>query len=311
MGILDSTPPPRSLTGLLLAGAATFSVAAGLLHLAAVPEHWASYRVAAVFFIALGTFQVVWAALVIGRPSRPLYAAGAVASLGTIAVWAVSRTSGLPFGPFAGIAERAGRADIVSTVLEEALVVALILLAYGVGESRRYERPGYRAAVTALLATTGSLALWALTGLHAGVHAGALTGGAGALSQPGILSELAGHHGLHLLFAGGAVAVYFAYLVGYVRRNGWPSFSWKLAPSGSGSPRRAMTERAVFTVEVTAPETAARMGRAPVTPATTAAAVSVAWMRTARRTAWSLAAPSAMRRSRPRTMVRTPNMRRK
>src|SRR5437879_6816895 len=64
----------------LLAGAAILSVAAGLVHFAAVPEHWANYRIAALFFIGLGIFQVGWAALVLGRPSRLLYAAGAARS---------------------------------------------------------------------------------------------------------------------------------------------------------------------------------------------------------------------------------------
>jgi len=217
--------PPRSLTGLLVAGAAALSVASGLIHVAAVPEHWANYRIAAWFFIGLGIFQVAWAALVLGRPSRLLFAAGAAASLGTIAVWTVSRTSGLPFGPFAGIAERAGRADVISTLFEEALLIALILLAYGVGERRRQERSGYRAAIAAILGITGSLTLWALTALHAGGHGAAVPG---ARSQVDLLSELAGHHGLHLLFAGGAVVVYSAYVAGHVRRHGWPSFSWRL-----------------------------------------------------------------------------------
>jgi hypothetical protein len=204
--------PPRTLTGLLLAAVATVSVASGLIHFAAVPEHWADYRIAAVFFVGLGLFQVVWAALVMGRPSRLLYAAGAAASLLTVGIWIASRTSGLPFGPFAGVAERAGRADVVSTILEEVLVVGLILLAFRVGERRRYDRSASLAALIAILGVSASLTIWALTGLHGGAH------------------ELAGHHGLHLLFAGGAVMVYLAYVVGHVRRHGWPSFSWRLNP---------------------------------------------------------------------------------
>ena len=212
---------------MLVAGAAILSVASGLIHVAAIPEHWANYRMAAFFFIGLGIFQVAWAALLLGRPGRLLSAAGAAVSLGTIAVWAVSRTSGLPFGPFAGIAERAGRADVISTLFEEALVIVLILLAYGVGERRRQGRCPYRAGIAGILAVTGSLTLWALTALHAGAHGAAL---AGAPSQVNLLSELAGHHGLHLLFAGGAVVVYASYVAGYVRRHGWPSFSWRLEP---------------------------------------------------------------------------------
>jgi hypothetical protein len=218
--------PSRSLTGLLVAGAAILSVASGLIHVAAVPEHWANYRIAAFFFIGLGIFQVAWGALLLGRPSRLLYAAGAAVSLGTIAVWAVSRTSGLPFGPFAGIAERAGRADVISTLFEEALVLVLILLRFGVGE-RRQGRCPYRAGIAGILAVAGLLTLWALTSLHAGAHGAAVPG---TRSQVNLLSELAGHHGLHLLFAGGAVVVYASYVAGYVRRHGWPSFSWRLKP---------------------------------------------------------------------------------
>ena len=188
------------------------------------PSTGAEYRLAALFFIALGIFQVAWAALLIGRPSRILYAAGTAVSLGTIATWAVSRISGLPFGPFAGIAERAGRADIISTLLEEALVIALILLACGLGDRRRCDRLAFRAGLTAIGSVTAALTVWGLTALHAGGH------GAAKGAQVGLLSELVGHHGVHLVFAGGAVVIYFGYVIAHVRRNGWPSFSWKLSP---------------------------------------------------------------------------------
>ena len=216
--------PPRTPTSLLVAAVAAVSVASGLIHFAAVPEHWADYRIAAVFFVGLGIFQVVWAPLVLGRPSRLLYGVGAAASLLTIGIWITSRTSGLPFGPFAGVAERAGRADIISTLFEEVLVVVLILLAFRVGEGRRHKRRAYPAAITAILGVTASLTIWAMTSLHAGAHGA----GAGTEPQVSLLSELAGHHGLHLLFAGGAVMVYLAYVVGHVRRHGWPPFSWRL-----------------------------------------------------------------------------------
>ena len=217
----EAQAPARTLTSVLLAGAPILSVASGLIHFAAVPEHWGDYRIAAIFFIGLGIFQVVWAALLAGRPSPRLYAAGAAVSLGTIGIWIVSRTSGLPFGPFTGIAERAGRADIISTILEEALVVVLVLLAFRVGDRRRYERPTYRAALTAIVGVSASLTVWALTAVH---------GGATHATSGNPLLHLAGHHGVHLLFAGGAVAVYAVYLVAHVRRQGWPSFSWKLTP---------------------------------------------------------------------------------
>ena len=216
----------------VLAVAVAASATAGVIHFAAISEHWATYRAAGIFFLALGAFQVVWAALVAGRPGRGLYAAGAAASLVTIAVWAVSRTSGLPFGPFAGIPERVGRADVISTILEELLVLAIVVLAFAPAGSRGLTRSAYRGAVALIGAAAVPLTVWALAAVHgAGTHG--LPGGVPATAGP--LAHLVGHHGLHLVFAGGAVVLYFCYLVAHIRRNGWPSFSWRLAPEAEAT----------------------------------------------------------------------------
>ena len=238
MRVIEVAPPARpwevaapawtaataepTLTKLLLASAAAFSAAAGVIHFAAVGEHAKAYPQAAAFFIAIGAFQVVWAALVVGRPTRLLYAAGAGASLLTIALWAVSRTSGLPFGPFAGVPEAVGRGDVICTVLEEALVLVTILLAFGVGEASVVDRLVYREGLEALVLVAVAATAWALTGMHGGAAHG-LAGG-----HANLVAHL-GHHGLHLLFAGGAVAVYGLYVVARVRRLGWPAFSWRLS----------------------------------------------------------------------------------
>ena len=42
------------------------------------------------------------------------------------------------------------------------------------------------------------------------------------------LHRQAAHHAFHLLFVGGAVIVFSIYLVREIRRNGWPSFSWRV-----------------------------------------------------------------------------------
>ncbi len=222
----------------MLAGAAAASAAAGVIHLAAVPEHWGTYRAAGVFFIAIGTFQVLWGTLVLGRPSRALYATGAAAALLTIGLWAVSRTTGIPFGPFAGVPEPVGRADVIATVLEEVTVVAIILLASAHLRGRTLARGTHRAGLPLVVGVTAALTGWALAAMHAGEHvlnASGLAGRAGAAAarasgQAGLPAHLLGHHGLHLLFAGGAVALYFLYVVAHVRRYGWPSFSWRLNP---------------------------------------------------------------------------------
>lgn len=233
MSVLEVAPhlPPRAAAGpsparptvtkLLVASAAAASIAAGVIHFAAAAEHAPVYPQAAAFFVGIGTFQVLWAAMVLGRPSRALYLAGLGASLLTIALWGVSRTIGLPFGPEAFIREAVGRADVISTLLEEAIALAVVALAFGAGDAIAVERRAYRAALASVGVLVGALAAWALTGLHEG-H-----GLASRAAHANVVLHL-GHHGLHLLFAGGAVAVFGFYLVARVRRLGLPPFSWRL-----------------------------------------------------------------------------------
>jgi hypothetical protein len=50
--------------------------------------------------------------------------------------------------------------------------------------------------------------------------------------------QVMAHHWFHIVFGAGAVAVFAAYVGLDIRRNGWPTFSWRLRPSEEG-PRRA------------------------------------------------------------------------
>jgi hypothetical protein len=77
-------------------------------------------------------------------------------SLAAIALWALSRTAGLPVGPEAGEPEPVGRADLAAVALEAATVLAAILLAWP-GARLAGRRPG-RAA------TAGVMAIALLTG---------------------------------------------------------------------------------------------------------------------------------------------------
>ncbi|HUF83473.1 MAG TPA: hypothetical protein VMQ81_02660, partial [Acidimicrobiia bacterium] len=93
---------------------AAISLGAGGIHFAMISPHWDEYWVEGAFFAALAWFQLGWAAGVVLRPSRLLYAAGGLVSAGAIAAWAVSRTSGIPFGPHSGVAEEASFVDILA-----------------------------------------------------------------------------------------------------------------------------------------------------------------------------------------------------
>src|SRR5688500_5166197 len=77
---------------------AALSVAAAAIQLGFAPAHLDQGWAHGGSFLALGWFQLVWAALVVARPRRWVLTLGALVNLVVIAVWAVSRTSGLPFG---------------------------------------------------------------------------------------------------------------------------------------------------------------------------------------------------------------------
>ena len=40
--------------------------------------------------------------------------------------------------------------------------------------------------------------------------------------------EQLAHHFFHIVFGIGAGVIFFAYVIRDIRRNGWPSFSWRL-----------------------------------------------------------------------------------
>jgi len=93
---------------------AAISLGAGGIHFAMISPHWDEWWVEGVFFAALAWFQLAWAASVVLRPSRLLFAAGALVSAAAVATWVVSRTSGIPFGPHSGVAEEASFVDILA-----------------------------------------------------------------------------------------------------------------------------------------------------------------------------------------------------
>jgi hypothetical protein len=111
-----ATAPPAQMTvGKYMRWVlAAVSLGAGGIHFAMISPHWDEYWVEGVFFAALAWFQLAWAAGVVLRPSRLLYAAGALVSAGAITAWVVSRTSGIPFGPHSGVAEEASFVDILA-----------------------------------------------------------------------------------------------------------------------------------------------------------------------------------------------------
>ena len=110
--------------------AALFVTAA--IHVAVVPEHLHEWPLAGAFFVALAAVEAALAFGVRGAMSTRFAVAGFAISAATLALWVVSRTVGLPFGPEAGTPEAVSTLDVASTVLEfgtAALFVALLRVA--------------------------------------------------------------------------------------------------------------------------------------------------------------------------------------
>ena len=101
---------------------ATLSMAAAAIHFAVMGEHFAEYLAFGVFFSVVAWAQAIWAVGVILQPSRSLLVVGLVGNALVVLVWLASRTIGLPIGPEAGAAEPAAFVDVLSTILEIAIV---------------------------------------------------------------------------------------------------------------------------------------------------------------------------------------------
>jgi hypothetical protein len=107
--------------------AAVLSIGAGVIHVSAAGDHtnlplmFAGFIVVAALQVGLGVL------LLRGQPSRALIVAALGLMLGSLGVWLVSRTAGLPFLDD-GHTEPVGFKDGVTVLFELASVPALLLL---------------------------------------------------------------------------------------------------------------------------------------------------------------------------------------
>jgi hypothetical protein len=119
---------PDTVRPYLLGGLAALSAGAAAIHFAVVFEHFAEYALYGVFFLVISWAQVIWPAVLLWRPSRPWLWAGIAGNAAVIAVYVASRTVGLPFGPDLHDVEAVGALDVVSCVLEFALIAGCAAL---------------------------------------------------------------------------------------------------------------------------------------------------------------------------------------
>jgi hypothetical protein len=134
---------------------------AEVIHALAVDAH-RQWLAAGVFFAAIAAIEGLLGVAVLVVPSRRVCLVAAGVSAGTVAVWLVSRTTGLPVGPTPGVPEAVAAPDSISTLLEALTVGALVplVLSSGVVQAAGRGRRD-RAAAAALVAVIALLTVLA------------------------------------------------------------------------------------------------------------------------------------------------------
>jgi len=114
----------RSDRVLLLVG---LSAVTGLIHAKAAIDHAPHYWLFGAFFGVLAYAQVLWAIVVYRRAGdRRWLKTAAAGSLAVVGLWVITRSVGLPIGPWAGRAEPLAVTDMTAT-LNELLLAGLIV----------------------------------------------------------------------------------------------------------------------------------------------------------------------------------------
>ena len=119
-------PVRRRASRTLLPLAVVSSAAAAGVHAAMGPSHFSEGFLLGLFFAVSSMAQLAWASLALTSGGALLLRLGVLLNLGCVALWAVTRTLGLPFGLIPG-PEAVGGWDVATVVWE--LVVAACCLA--------------------------------------------------------------------------------------------------------------------------------------------------------------------------------------
>jgi FtsP/CotA-like multicopper oxidase with cupredoxin domain len=143
--------------GGLLYSAALLTLGAATIHFVVAPEHLRKYVPFGLLFLAVGGAQVSLAAEVLARPSRSLALVGGAGSLALVALWAVSRTMGLPIGPVPWTPEDIGLADAICSAMEAGSTLLFLVLA--ARPPRRRPHTGWEVALGTVPSFVLTLAL--------------------------------------------------------------------------------------------------------------------------------------------------------
>jgi hypothetical protein len=118
-----------------------FSAAAGFVHAMVTPEHFREDVAVGLFTLAVTVAQMAVVVAGLNQPSRRLWLVAAAGNAAVLAVWALSRTTGLPVGPEPWAAEGIGLIDLACSAYEVAIVAGCFSLATAGGRVARHSGP--------------------------------------------------------------------------------------------------------------------------------------------------------------------------
>lgn len=117
------------------AGVCAALLGSAVVHATVVSEHYEEWPLAGLFFLALQVVEVLLALAVVMAWGPRVAALVALTSIGTVAVWGLSRTVGVPVGPESFRApEAVGVPDLSCVILE--LVTAVLVLSWALWRRR-------------------------------------------------------------------------------------------------------------------------------------------------------------------------------
>jgi hypothetical protein len=127
--VIQQAGPGRATLFSARAIAALLAAFAASVHFAVAPDHFAEAFAVGIFMVAVGAAQFAGGFLLLLRPSRSIALALIVLTIVVMAIYAVSRTTGLPVGPTPRVPEPIGPIDVVSKATELLLLADLVYLA--------------------------------------------------------------------------------------------------------------------------------------------------------------------------------------
>ncbi|HEX5503187.1 MAG TPA: alpha/beta hydrolase [Thermomicrobiales bacterium] len=214
-------PPGAGDRRTLRATAAVLALGVAAIYGRVAPQYFGVYPPFGLGALAAGLAALAAAVMALARPTRRRCAGAAAGSLALIAVWAASRTSGLPVGPAPWRADDVGFTDLVCVALEAVAALLFVRLA----RRPRATRPG-RPRRAALATAPALLLASALTVVAAGTATYGPASTSPLVAPPGARTTLTycrlGGNALAMdLYEPPAAAARPAPAVLYVHGGGW------------------------------------------------------------------------------------------